>query len=1295
MFEEDGGVKGRGRKRTRFGRDSSAWRYSSQSPSPEPTSPVPDQMEEEDVAPQPSPKPQTMDEGCQTMDVDMEQAAPEPAESGVLQRAATPALRETPVTVPREEQATIHRIEQVPLSSTLEEGLASADHHKQVSAELDLLLPTNAKPRSNEEQQTETNEPNPPPANDIGPSPSTQFGPSSFAAGFPFGTDAPARVESALSLADQVRFGFSHVPQTTHFPSPPKAEPAPGSDHHRQDPYPASYLDDAPDPAKYDDMNTYLDAADEQDELAVHGQTMPLEPPVMERFNDGQWEMSTQSPHYNPIEGGHFGLDALNEGARLAVGEPSLHADHIVPGQVPGGFATYGHGDLSDRNQENPPHHSPPHEEQPFVENEDTISGSEVGVDDEEDPDAKFDELAYGEQIEEGDYDQRNYEVPADDDEGLSEEDDETELEAEERYGNDEVYDEDAEGEEWDEEDDYESGEEDDEEDEDEEEYDARGYQPRKPAAPVPAGEPVVISLLSDSEDEDEPPPAPRKSATAAQAVHEPQPAARSEQASSPRRQDSPGIVQTKETSGTRIEPALDNIFNRTNVVDFATSSNRGASQQLGVPPATMDTDTASSTVTSQAPGPVSFFAISNPRDESSISESEPTPSEGSSEGLFVSQPKRQPAPSEGLSEGLFVSKPRPRSPDTEAKRTDDGAKDGSSEIDSEAEDQTISDDDSLSVEEVEEDDVSFASQVEMVEELGESEDEYMSMDDVPLATDTAPGAPLASLEVEEATGSEEDVDMIDVSSVRFESASPESMASPAVQQNGLVETMTVVSGFEVAEVVSETPVTLEEPLPSAQILEPQEPGFAPSAAGELPEETPEEAPSGQQETPGAKTESLEEQSSEMGVSPTADLKPMTLDVVNGVPEHAQEAATQGLVEIAPAERDGELNQDDFLNDSAAHGMDGAGSEAGTEAREDAAVPDSTFPTQPLAVQAGLDGQEQAPEETQGASLQSDEFEIPDQLTPPAQHPEEDESMILYQLTQEREQYPEAGIVDTQARSPSPDISVRLARQAVAAKRSKKAPEPVRTSPRVTRARSSSLRSSATNGTPEKEEDNSVNLARAALASPSRRSGEVDGTTTATTATTAALKSELTKRLRTELPECAPLRSLRFLLDKSPNAVVVVTTQPTPPARAKGGPREYFMSFHATDPSAAPSLVVEVQLYRPHKDSLPLVRPGDVILLQRFQVKALSNKGYGLRTGLESAWAVWEGPAGGEDGDGEGGSQMAAPQIRGPPVEDWEGCVGYVGTLRRWFGLVMGDAAARAKLERADRKLEEAGGGGK
>ncbi|KAL1835569.1 hypothetical protein VTJ49DRAFT_6451 [Mycothermus thermophilus] len=153
--------------------------------------------------------------------------------------------------------------------------------------------------------------------------------------------------------------------------------------------------------------------------------------------------------------------------------------------------------------------------------------------------------------------------------------------------------------------------------------------------------------------------------------------------------------------------------------------------------------------------------------------------------------------------------------------------------------------------------------------------------------------------------------------------------------------------------------------------------------------------------------------------------------------------------------------------------------------------------------------------------------------------------------------------------------------------------------------------------------------------------------------------------------------------------MVVVTSRPTPPARAKGGPREYFLSFHATDPSVAPGKVVEVQLYRPHVESLPAVGPGDVVLLQRFQVKAISKKGFGLRTGGESAWAVWE--ASSTIGGGE--NEMMAPQIRGPPVEDWHEYVGYVKVMREWWGLVMGDGKARTRLEQAGKKLVEAGSG--
>ncbi|KAK4460872.1 hypothetical protein QBC42DRAFT_271532 [Cladorrhinum samala] len=116
------------------------------------------------------------------------------------------------------------------------------------------------------------------------------------------------------------------------------------------------------------------------------------------------------------------------------------------------------------------------------------------------------------------------------------------------------------------------------------------------------------------------------------------------------------------------------------------------------------------------------------------------------------------------------------------------------------------------------------------------------------------------------------------------------------------------------------------------------------------------------------------------------------------------------------------------------------------------------------------------------------------------------------------------------------------------------------------------------------------------------------------------------------------------------------------------------MTFHVTDPSIAPKDVVEVQLYRPHKDHLPNVKVGDAILLQRPQVKALSKKGHGLRSGVETAWAVYD-----ED---EG-----PPQIKGLPVEDWEEYREYMTELRQWWKAM--DEGTNKKLQEKGKKMME------
>ncbi|KAH6840827.1 hypothetical protein B0I37DRAFT_385255 [Chaetomium sp. MPI-CAGE-AT-0009] len=1156
-----------------------------------------------------------------------------------------------------------------------------------------------------------------------------------------------------------------------------------------------AFLDNAQALPKRTEMDTYPNAADEDEEMAIQGETMPPEPPVVEVFGEGQWEMSTQPHHYNLIEGGHFGTDALDEGTRIAAGQPSLHADNISPNGVPEGFASYGHENVLGRHQEQPLQPALPHEDQPLVENEDTISEDDVGVDEEKDEDAESDEDASSEQIEEGDYDQRNYDIPSDDEEGLSEEDEEAELETEQRYGNGEMYDEDGEGEEWDEEEDYESDEEDYEEEDDD---DVSRYQPRRPPAPAPTGEPVVISLLSDSEDEDEPVPQPRQPAPAHQTAHAPPPPASSEAASSPKREDSPGALETIETNNTAEEAVPHAIFSQTDVFDFATRGSSNIVQHSTAPSAGLDTDAETSRFTTQFTG---SFEVSSARDESYVPQPEPAPSEGSSDVHFVSESKPPPAPSETSSEGLFISQIRPRSPVAEDEQSDAGSTDepertteGSTDGDAEPElEKARAHDESSNVEEHEEDeaaippakpqddedddtslpdaddlsfssqvempeegeaatppaeprdddsdlpdanDLSFSTQIEMPEEFGESEDEYMSVDEnVPTnAAAAAVDAVTSTLEVKEVV-SEEDVEMVDAGPARVEAASPEKVASSPLQE-GLGEA-SVVSSLEITEVALEavTTTAADGPLPDVETSGQQQQVPPPIsvdrelAAAESLQKMAEDVASSEPGTSGATAESQEEPRPSAS---TPDFQTQVDFPASKLPEFCQESPVKSPVEdsvTSPVESQPETSEGFVMNGEVSNDADGVGAspvEPSAEAQSGDARHENLQAQPPADVT--LDGipaedeQEQLVE-AEGSQQTQDPGTVSETVNqPPSPTTDdlEDEAMILEQLTQEQQQSFEAETTEYQdrTRSSTPDLSVQLARQAVASKRHKKAAEPVRTSVRLSRARSSSLRSNGTNDTPEKEkakeEDASVSLARAALASPSKRAAEAateaeaDGpapTTSTTTTTAAALKADLTKRLRTELPECVALKSLRTHLDKSPNVVAVVTSAPLqPPARAKGGPREYFMAFRVTDPSAAPHGVVEVHLYRPHKDSLPVVRPGDVVLLQRFQVKALSKKGWGLRTGVDSAWAVWEGrrqqgsgEGGAGDGgdgagmvDGGGGGLAPAPQIKGPPVEDWEGYVGYVGMLREWFGLVMGDAVARGKLERADRKLAEA-----
>lgn len=111
-----------------------------------------------------------------------------------------------------------------------------------------------------------------------------------------------------------------------------------------------------------------------------------------------------------------------------------------------------------------------------------------------------------------------------------------------------------------------------------------------------------------------------------------------------------------------------------------------------------------------------------------------------------------------------------------------------------------------------------------------------------------------------------------------------------------------------------------------------------------------------------------------------------------------------------------------------------------------------------------------------------------------------------------------------------------------------------------------------------------------------------------------------------------------------------------------------------TDPSSAPTGVHVAHIFRPHAASLPSVQAGDVLLLRSVHVVSVKDRGFGIRVGDASAWAVFE-----------KGDEEMLPQIKGPPVEVTDEEVKYAEGLRRWWALL--DGKAMEKMERACSKL--------
>lgn len=249
----------------------------------------------------------------------------------------------------------------------------------------------------------------------------------------------------------------------------------------------------------------------------------------------------------------------------------------------------------------------------------------------------------------------------------------------------------------------------------------------------------------------------------------------------------------------------------------------------------------------------------------------------------------------------------------------------------------------------------------------------------------------------------------------------------------------------------------------------------------------------------------------------------------------------------------------------------------------------------------------------------------------------------------------------TRSKADHSDPSFQLAKASPSSTRSTRRHKTPELPPRETRANS--------RGLPRGDTPDTIS---AVLQSPSVAGSAVEDESVG------AVKLQLAKILRTNLSEYTSLKLLRNCLNKTVDIMAVAIATPAHPQRPKGGPRDYMLSLNLTDPSTAPTGAAVANLFRPHQATLPVVQAGDIVLLRRVQVVSMKNRGFGVRTGDASAWAVFE----------KADTEML-PQIKGPPVELNDEEVKYAEGLRRWWNLL--DEKALEKIEKVSRKVSEAG----
>lgn len=265
--------------------------------------------------------------------------------------------------------------------------------------------------------------------------------------------------------------------------------------------------------------------------------------------------------------------------------------------------------------------------------------------------------------------------------------------------------------------------------------------------------------------------------------------------------------------------------------------------------------------------------------------------------------------------------------------------------------------------------------------------------------------------------------------------------------------------------------------------------------------------------------------------------------------------------------------------------------------------------------------------------------------------------------------------------------SAKSTKSATVSKRAQRQPSSQQApgSQRATRSKTMSFHQAVS--PKENDEDLSIQLARAAMKSPSKAPAKAPAKTSAkaptktkrkvSAVTAKRLTTGLNKRLDSDMPDCAPLKDLKKYNSHKVDVAAVATSARTAPKRTST--REYASSFTITDPSLVPDgAVAEVSLYSLHIDHLPVVKAGDAVLLRGFTVVSLAGRGFGLKSGKDdSSWAVFE-----DDSEAE-------PQTPAAPVEMNDKETKYMHDLQAWYTVL--DDGVREKLGKAVRGMIESG----